>query len=211
MTRDELEFSISQYLDGTLAPAERDALETRLGSDAEARALYAEYESLQGVLADAPPPAVRWDALAQHISAAVAREPEPAQSYKLGGWLRPARVALAASVLLAGAIAFSVFGPGRGETGQVAQVPQPPATPVEPIRIVSVDPGTPGATGGDVDPAPAGSGASRPPLRVAIGPPASGGDENSMRGFAASVVQRPSKAVIVSAAPVGQDTPQTPF
>jgi len=30
MTRDELEFSISQYLDGTLAAAERDALDKRL-------------------------------------------------------------------------------------------------------------------------------------------------------------------------------------
>src|SRR5687768_923655 len=98
MTRDELEFSISQYLDGTLPAAERDALETRLGSDAEARALYAEYESLQGVFKAAPLPAVRWDAFAQQISAAVAREEMPAQSYKLTSWFRPARLAIAASV-----------------------------------------------------------------------------------------------------------------
>src|SRR5687768_14026042 len=113
MTPDDLEFSISQYLDGTLAPAERDALETRLGGDAEARALFAEYEALQGVLTNAPIPAVKWDRLAEQISAAVGREPEPAQSYKLSGWLRPARLALAASVLIAGAIAFSIFGPDR--------------------------------------------------------------------------------------------------
>ena len=41
MTRDELEFSISQYLDGTLGARERDALDERLATDAEARALLA--------------------------------------------------------------------------------------------------------------------------------------------------------------------------
>jgi anti-sigma factor RsiW len=197
MTHDDLEFSISQYLDGTLAPAERDALETRLGSDAEARALYAEYESLQGALADAPLPPVRWDRLADQISAAVAREPEPAQSYRLSGWLRPARLALAASVLVVGAITFSLFNSSPTNTGVTHAV--------APIRIV-------------VKPSPEAGAATAvarvvnvEPVQVAVSAAGADGDQGLIRVYADSVVHRPSKAVIVSAAPVGQDSLLTPF
>jgi len=202
MTRDELEFSISQYLDGTLAAAERDALETRLGSDAEARVLFAEYESLQSVLARAPLPAVQWDRLADHFSAAVAREPMPAQSYKLSAWIRPARLALAASVLVAGAIAFSLFGPKPATTG-------PTVAAVEPIRIVVKGPAV--SAIGAAAPATTAPTVNIQPIQVVIGPPPSTGDTGVVRVYADSVVHRPSKAVIVSAAPVGQDTLQMPF
>jgi anti-sigma-K factor RskA len=191
MTRDELEFSISQYLDGTLAAAERDALETRLASDAEARAVFAEYQSLQSALAAAPLPDVDWDRLRQEISAAVAREEMPAQSYKISQWLRPVRLALAASVLVvAAAIGFSLL---RNRAGQ---------TPIaeKPISIVKVDAS-----------ASESGAASTEPLRIAVGPAAGERDEPIVLRYADSVVQRPSKALIVSAAPAGQDTPQTPF
>lgn len=196
MQTDDLEFSISQYLDGTLPSAERDALETRLGSDAEARALYAQYAALQDVLAAAPLPAVRWDRLAEQISAAVAREPEPAQSYKLSRWFRPARLALAASVLLAGGVAFSIFRLGRGVTTN------DPA-PAAPIRIVLKN--APPADGTS-DMAVA---VNPEPIEITIGLPAD--DAGALRVYADSVVRRPSKAVIVSDAPVGQDSLQTPF
>ena len=199
MTRDELEFSISQYLDGTLRAAERDALETRLGSDAEARAVYAEYEALQGVLASAPLPAVQWDRLAEEISAAVARHEMPAQSYKLSRWLRPARLAVAASVLVAGGLAFSVLRMGG----------DPTPTPAEPTRIVLKTDVAPEATTAS----PAGAApvvVNTEPVRVAIGPPA-GGDVAPVRLYADDgVVSRRSRVVIVSAARLGQDSPQ-PF
>lgn len=194
MTRDDLEFSISQYLDGTLAPAARDALETRLGSDAEARALYAQYEALQDVLANAPLPAVRWDRFAEQISAAMAREPEPAQSYMLSRWFRPARLALAASVLLAGGIAFSLFRLGPGATNDPVAA--------APIRIVLKNAAA--ASGPDAAPA-----VNPAPIRIAIDEPAD--DAGVLRVYSDSVVHRPSKAVIVSAVPVGQDSFQTPF
>jgi anti-sigma factor RsiW len=204
MTRDELEFSISQYLDGTLPAADRDALETRLGSDAEARAIYAEYEALQGVLAAAPVPAVRWDRLAEEISAAVAREEMPAQSYKLSRWLRPVRLAVAASVLLAGGIAFTLLR----TAGDPASGPAP--APADITRIV-IKTGT--AHDGD---APGAATTAAPavvntePVHVAIGPPAAG-DAAPVRLYADDgVVSRRSRVVIVSAAPLGQDSPQ-PF
>src|SRR5215210_1346024 len=118
MTRDELEFSISQYLDGTLAAAERDALEERLATDAEARAVYAEYEALNGAFAAMPAvPEIDWDQFAGKISAAVAREELPAQSYRIGSWFRPVRLAaIAASLLVAGGIAFSLLRPNGDRT-----------------------------------------------------------------------------------------------
>ena len=137
MTRDELEFSISQYLDGTLGARERDALESGWRRDAEARALYAEYESLQRVLTAAPLPEVRWDQFAAQISGAVAREEMPQQSYKIGQWLRPARLAIAASVLVAAGIAFTLLKPGtkpggraghqRADRASCRSTPRPPA------------------------------------------------------------------------------------
>src|SRR3954471_7876393 len=129
MTRDELEFSISQYLDGTLAAAERDALDERLATDAEARAVLAEYEALNAAFAAAPAvPEIDWDQFAGKISAAVAREEMPAQSYKIGAWMRqPVRLpAVAASLLVAGGIAFSLLRPGGDKTNTGPQVVQQP-------------------------------------------------------------------------------------
>ena len=205
MTPDDLEFSISQYLDGTLPPAERDALETRLGSDAEARALYAEYEALQGALSAAPMPPVQWDRLADHLFAAVAAEPEPAQSYRLSRWLRPARLALAASVLLAGGVAFTLWRAGPGTTTTTTALnpaPVPPLPPA-PISIVVRDAGGTAST----PPAAVDDG----PVRIAVGPPPDADEAAVVRIAYDGLVRRPSKAVIVSAAPVGQDGAQTPF
>ena len=69
----DLEFFISQYLDGTLNDADRRSLEARLDADPEAQALLAEYRKLNASLVSLPqPPAVRWDGLADQISRAVA-------------------------------------------------------------------------------------------------------------------------------------------
>jgi anti-sigma factor RsiW len=202
MTRDDLEFSISQYLDGTLGARERDALEERLATDGEARAVYAEYESLQGVLttaAAAPVPGVDWDAFAARVSGAVGREKPPAQSYKIGAWLRPARLAIAASVLVAAGLAFALLGPGGGGGSDG------PTAPVQPTRIVAVDKAPAGE-------AVAVAAAPNPePVRVTIGPSPEAADDTIFVRYADTVVQRPSKALIVSAAPAGQDSPSTPF
>jgi anti-sigma factor RsiW len=199
MTRDELEFSISQYLDGTLAAAERDALEERLATDAEARAVYAEYESLNAAFAVAPAlPDIDWDQFAGKISAAVAREELPAQSYKIGPWVGPMRLAaIAASLLVAGGVAFSLLRPGDGTPGGGTQVVR------EPTRIVAVDPPAPDALANAAN-------SNGSTLHVAIAPPSGDGQPVVLR-YADSVVQRPSRAVIVSAAPVAQDTSAAPF
>ena len=59
MNREQIEFAISQYLDGTLNPLKRAGVEAHLEKDADARALLEEYRRLDGVLKGAlPEPAV---------------------------------------------------------------------------------------------------------------------------------------------------------
>lgn len=186
MTRDELEFSISQYVDGTLGDAERDAVDERLARDAEARELLAEYHSLQGVLASEPMPQMDWVALSDRISSAVSREPLPAQSYKINQWFAPARIAIAASVLIAAGIGFGVLR-NTSTTQTTVAAPQP-------ISIVATAPAEQPVS------------ISSEPVRVAIGPSAALQDEPIILRYADTVVQRSSKALIVSAVPVGQDS-----
>ena len=50
MEMQDLEFSISQYLDGTLGESERVALEAKLKTDAAAEALLVEYRALDQTL-----------------------------------------------------------------------------------------------------------------------------------------------------------------
>lgn len=77
MTLDELEFAISQYLDGSLPAAEAAELEARFEVDADARQLLEEYRRLDDVLKQSPAaPELQWGRLAEHLSSAVEVEAE---------------------------------------------------------------------------------------------------------------------------------------
>lgn len=76
MTFDELEFAISQYLDGTLPAAQIADLEARLAVDPAARELLDEYRHLDSALKLSGVPALQWDRLAEHLSNAVAADSE---------------------------------------------------------------------------------------------------------------------------------------
>src|SRR3712207_3228494 len=102
MAGDNLEYAISQYIDGTLPPLERDALEEQLAADAEARATLEEYRRLDATMKQAMPlPEVAWDALTANIQQALAGEEAPVRHYRLGAMGWTGRLAIAASVLLA--------------------------------------------------------------------------------------------------------------
>ncbi|WP_428940259.1 anti-sigma factor family protein [Fontivita pretiosa] len=123
MTREELEYSISQYLDGTLPPLQRDVLDERLASDAEARAILADYRRLDTLLKTHLPgmPQLAWDRLADEISRAVAAEEPPVRHFSIRaiGWT--ARLAIAAAVLMVLSLAiFFARGP-RHEAGPAPQ------------------------------------------------------------------------------------------
>src|SRR4051812_11573181 len=72
MTREEMEFLISQHLDGTLSHEEEAKVRQLLESSAEAREILAEYQKLDVILkTSAASPAVKWEMLAEKISGAV--------------------------------------------------------------------------------------------------------------------------------------------
>ena len=101
MSDDDLEFQISQFLDGTLPLPERVALEQRLAVDADARRLLEEYRRLNEYLShDLPLPGVKWDRLAEHLSEAVAEADGPVVAGRIfpAVWVR--RVAIAACLVL---------------------------------------------------------------------------------------------------------------
>jgi hypothetical protein len=72
MNRDQLEFAITQYLDGTLPPQQVSALEQLLKTDELARELLTEHRRLDMILKAGrqatAPPALDWDRIAFTIS-----------------------------------------------------------------------------------------------------------------------------------------------
>jgi hypothetical protein len=185
MTRDELEFQISQYLDGTLAGDDQSALEARLAEDADARAMLDEYRRLDVVLKAAPVPAVDWDALSAQIRDAVAeQELEPARSYRIGAFRTLAGLALAASVLIGIGFGIRLLQPvGTNKIGGSVAL-NPAKTPVEIVVV-------------DATPSPATSVASTQPIvGIAIGPATSLQDRPGFAGFHDELISRPSQVFI---------------
>ncbi len=72
MTREEMEFLISQHLDGTLSREDETKVRQLLETSAEAQTILGEYQKLDAVLKGAKDlPAVKWDVLASTISSVV--------------------------------------------------------------------------------------------------------------------------------------------
>jgi anti-sigma factor RsiW len=187
MTRDELEFQISQYLDDMLSPGERAALELILASDGEARAMLAEYRRLDEHLSrDLPLPNVKWEQLAEHLSAAVAEvDEEPVVVGRIGAassaWTWRSRLAIAASIVLVLGSGLLLFDANRRGGGHGS--PMTPDVPAAPLASMVLGPQAEPATGPVMQ-------------QITVGPSpalAAGGD--SWR-YAEGVVTRPSTAVI---------------
>ena len=105
---EQFAFKLSQFSDGTLAAEDSPAVEQRLATDSVAQASLEQSYQLARLLKTAPPPDVRWERLAMHLSATVADAAEP-QPIKLFSkhWVRGiGGLAIAASVFVASAIGF---------------------------------------------------------------------------------------------------------
>jgi negative regulator of sigma E activity len=191
-TRDELEFAISQYLDGNLVGAEEVALEERLAGDADARAVLAEYRSLDRVLRSAGVPEVDFEAMADRIRTAVYREPEPVQVYRLS-WVRTvSALALAACVVVAAAVGIRrmTTEDGRG-VGPIAGVPERPD--VVPTQIVVID-------------SMARPAVSTQPVAIAsVGPSAATQDNSALARYHEDLLSRPSQVIIARSGYAAQD------
>ena len=193
MDREQLEFLISQYADGTLPAAEAAALQAVLESDPAARALLEEYRVLDVTLKrELPLPEMNWDRLADHISAVVAQEEVAAndanRSYKIA-WPTWGGVAVAAMVVIAvGLAAFLHLR--RPEPSNIAKSDPGPA----PVIVVA-------------GPAPErGSGEVVEVVTIAPSPLA----QRSYRPVN-DVVYRPPRVVIASGQSDRQDSGRLPF
>ena len=188
-TPDQLEYAISQYIDGTLPPLESAALEERFATDAEARAMLEEYRALDRALKTSlPMPAVAWDRLAAHLSEAVGREEVPVKHYPMRTIGRIAGVALAACV----AIVTGLFIFNRSDDRTVASRPDP----TDVVTFV-LGPQAEQATE-----------RTTAVVQVSIGPAPTMSD--SWR-YAETVVSRPAVVMIDRAAGPAQDTDLSPF
>lgn len=148
--QDMLEYSISQYLDGTLTEPDRRALEARLASDAEARLLANEYARLNQLLKTTSlTPSVDFESLASRISAQIEAESTPVfQPIRLfGSWARRLALAAGLAVLIGAGLYWTVLhtglNPSSPSTGvldvQVVLVPEPQASSSMVIEIGPTD------------------------------------------------------------------------
>ena len=193
MTRDELEFSISQYLDGSLAAADAAALEERFAADADARALFAEYQSLDAALRAAPVPEVDLAAFHARVTTALSHQPDPQQSYRLP-WVRTfSRLALAACVVIAAGVGIRMLQNDTRDNTITITGTQPVA-PLEPKRIIVLDTAPrPAPTTGPAD------------IVVAVGPSAVPQDRPALARYQEDLISRPSQVIIARSGAVAQD------
>src|SRR5882724_11790544 len=196
MNREELEFSISQYLDGTLDEADRDALETRLATDLEAQQILREERALTIALQSAPAiPDVRWGALADRISGAIDAQLE--ERFERASWAirmrSPGVLALAASVVLAAAISLKLMTASHHGAGgpQIQPTPSPVAMLIE----------------GPQEDQPAG----RVVEEISIGPGGTYAKAPSLAPYAEEIDTRPTRVVIAAGMLMDEDPPASPF
>jgi hypothetical protein len=91
MSPEQLEFILTQYLDGTLSAEQEGAIERALEADPRARELRDEHERLTALLRAEPLPEMNWDELARDLSAVVTGtvdEESKAQDRKLNAILK---------------------------------------------------------------------------------------------------------------------------
>jgi len=137
--QEQLEFAISQYLDGTLLEFDRRVLEDRLAVDAEARLLASEHAHLDAMLKRSRvEPAIDFDKFAAHLSGLIEDESSyVAQPMRMpGNFLRYSSIAAAVVLFIGAGLHFIPWNTLTPEvaaaklevTVQVAEKPTAPAS-----------------------------------------------------------------------------------
>jgi hypothetical protein len=184
MSRDELEYAISQYLDGTLAPIERPAVEERLATDPEARAILAEYRQFDSLLKTSMPvPELAWDKVHAQISEAVAAEEAPVRHFSIRSIKVVRTMAIAAALMLVATVTTKLI---QTDT----RIWQGPSR-----EIIEVN----------VRPAPD----ARVAQAIDIGPSPQFAQMNSAGAAEEEIIARPTIVLIERAASSGQDSDST--
>ena len=199
MTRDQLEFSITQYLDGSLPQSERAGLMERLEKDPEARALLEEHRRLDNVLSRASLPTFPLEALSKQLSEAIAQAPAPEveqRSLRMPWVGARSWVAIAASVMIASGLAFAILSHGRSGTA---------ANPVH--HELTASAGFVTVTG-PVSPTDSAS----DDVQVSVGPSKAIAGESTLSRYSADLVMRPAHVMMVaSGVNPDQDMDSQPF
>jgi anti-sigma factor RsiW len=193
MVDEELEFAISQYVDGALPPAQAAALEVRLSFDAEAAAVLQEFRKLNGLVA-LPLPPIQWDRLSVHLSESVAEHDAESRTFRVYAmpWVR--RVA---SLAVAACLAV-VIGVGYQHRTHPAS---PGAARSEAMH------GELAVAGPSAD-VPAGAVVEQ----ISVGPsPSVAMDDSTWRYGDSGVVSQPQRVVIATSDAPVQDTSATPY
>jgi len=199
MTRDQLEFSITQYLDGSLPEAERVALMERLEKDPEAQAMLEEHRRLDGLLARATVPAFELEAFSKQLSEAIAQAPAPEAEQRslrmpwvgVRSWM-----AIAASVVIASGLAITMLVHGRNGTA---------SNPVHHEMTASA--GFVTVTGPVSQTA-----SSSDDVQVSVGPSKAIAGESTLSRYSADLVMRPAHVMMVaSGVNPDQDMDSQPF
>ena len=192
MTREQLEFQISQYVDGTLSPAEVAALEQTLAGDAEARAVLEDFRKVDATLkrTGIPLPAINWDRLADHISAAVADEDRATTSIPIRAWW-VRRIAVAAAVGIV--VGVGILWPRHGGPQDVANSGDGGVNATNAVAVVQI-------TGPEVATA-------APDVQINIDGPSGDPSRQANYRIAEDIIYRPSRVVIASGQVDRQDNP----
>ena len=193
--RDNFEFALSQYADGTLNELEKRAVEERLMNDAEGRLLVSDFARIDLMLRNSRElPEMDFDVFANKISAAIeAEEAHVAAPIRLHLYRWAGGLAAAAALAIAAVVGFRTQPPtsNHGLTQPTEIVAQ--GTPVEGSAVIA---------GPSIETASA-----APAIKIGVGPSeilAKRGDTLSLGEEA--IAPRPPKVVIGSAAlPNGGD------
>lgn len=193
-TDEQIEFAISQYLDGTLAAEERAQVESLLADDARLRSLLEEHRTLTEFLRSVPMPEIRWDGLAQSIDSAIDQELE-SRTRRASWWIQfrvPAGLAAAASVILVvGIWTHHLLGPK----------PTPRANPGASINLTALI-----VQGPQEDKAE-----GRQVADVSIGPGGSYAKESQLAPYMDQIDIRPARVLMASGITPEQPTGASPF
>jgi anti-sigma factor RsiW len=193
MSPDELEFLISQYIDGTLNPLDRTIVEEKLAIDPAARELLRRYESLNSELKISMPlPEIAWDDFAASIQSKTALLDPPIRHYRLTFATMSKFASLAAMIM----IAVGLVAKFHGRPGDLSNSRGGSA-----VAEVNLSPVQVQVNG----PAPISSAVAK--VTIGAAPDYAAADFHS----AESIITRPTSLWISSGSPTVQDSDATPY
>jgi len=190
---EQIEFAISQYLDGTLTEDRRAEVEGLLADDAHLRGVLEEHRSLTELLRSDRVPEVRWEGLSKSISSAMDLELEE-RTRRASWWIRlrgPMSLAAAASVILVAGISLRyLLGPRPTPT------PNPIVTPPQVNSLIVQGPQEDRPEGRQV-------------AEISIGPGGSYAKESGLAPYMDEIDARPARVLMASG--IAPEQPATAF